>query len=253
MRFAAGADRVVTCDGQALAQRFLGDTIAANVLLMGFAWQRGLVPVSLAALDRAIELNGVAVAPIAWRSPWALAAGAAQAIEGLRNTTATSALDESLDALIARGRQHLAGYQNAAWAQRFEARVRAVRQRDVIRRRWRPELAGHAQRGAQPAQAHELQGRVRGRPPLQRRQLPRGSRSSSKATSSSNSAWPRLSCRGRRTDSRPSRFRLGAWMKPAMKWPRPRQAPARHSLRCVRPHGGTSAGALADHAVRCAA
>ena len=61
LRFAAGAERVETFDAQALAQDFLGDTIVANILVLGYAWQRGLVPVGLAALQRAIELNGVAV------------------------------------------------------------------------------------------------------------------------------------------------------------------------------------------------
>ena len=46
---------------QALAEAFMGDSIVSNILCLGFAWQRGLVPVGLAALLRAIELNGVAV------------------------------------------------------------------------------------------------------------------------------------------------------------------------------------------------
>ena len=48
-------------DAQRLAQEFVGDTIVANIVAMGYAWQRGLVPVGLAAMQRAIELNGVAV------------------------------------------------------------------------------------------------------------------------------------------------------------------------------------------------
>jgi indolepyruvate ferredoxin oxidoreductase len=65
MRHAAGPgahDAMRSCDAQALAQRFLGDTIGANILMLGFAWQLGLVPLSLVALMRAIELNNVAVA-----------------------------------------------------------------------------------------------------------------------------------------------------------------------------------------------
>lgn len=50
-----------SCDAQALATRFLGDTIGANILMLGFAWQLGLVPVSFGAMMRAIELNNVAV------------------------------------------------------------------------------------------------------------------------------------------------------------------------------------------------
>ena len=61
MQHAAGAERMKTCDAQALATRFLGDTIGANILMLGYAWQLGLVPVSHAAMMRAIELNNVAV------------------------------------------------------------------------------------------------------------------------------------------------------------------------------------------------
>ena len=61
MRYAAGDDRVTTCDGQRLAERMLGDSIGANLVMMGFAFQHGLVPVSVEALERAIELNGVAI------------------------------------------------------------------------------------------------------------------------------------------------------------------------------------------------
>lgn len=48
-------------DATRIATELLGDSIASNLFLLGFAWQRGLVPVSSAALEQAIELNGVAV------------------------------------------------------------------------------------------------------------------------------------------------------------------------------------------------
>lgn len=48
-------------DSTAIATALLGDSIGSNLFLLGFAWQRGLVPVSCEALEQAIELNGVAV------------------------------------------------------------------------------------------------------------------------------------------------------------------------------------------------
>jgi indolepyruvate ferredoxin oxidoreductase len=48
-------------DAQFLATRLLGDAIATNLFLLGYAWQKGWVPVSAASLDKAIELNGAAV------------------------------------------------------------------------------------------------------------------------------------------------------------------------------------------------
>jgi indolepyruvate ferredoxin oxidoreductase len=130
MRFVAGDDQVETFDAQTLAEDFLGDTVTANILAMGYAWQRGLVPLSLAALMKAIELNGVAVQ--ANQLAFSLGRMAAADPQGLQVAASTApAADESLEALIARGRAHLTGYQNAAWAQRFEDAVRRVAAREA--------------------------------------------------------------------------------------------------------------------------
>jgi indolepyruvate ferredoxin oxidoreductase len=133
LRFAAGDDRVETFDAQALAQDFLGDTVASNVVALGFAWQRGLVPVGLAALQRAIELNGVAVD--ANRLAFALgrlAAADPAACDRLREGHADEAPPpETLDAMIARQAAHLEAYQNAAWAARYRRLVDATRAREA--------------------------------------------------------------------------------------------------------------------------
>ena len=131
MRFVAGDDGVETFDAQSLAEDFLGDTLATNILAMGYAWQRGLVPLSLDSLMRAIELNGVAVAANQTAfSLGRLAAGNPEALDRMRNAGVVAELDESLDALIARAAAHLKGYQDEVWAWRFEERVRRVRRRE---------------------------------------------------------------------------------------------------------------------------
>jgi hypothetical protein len=58
---ATGARGVDYVDGTRLATALIGDAIATNLFMLGYAYQRGLVPLSLAALVRAIELNGVAI------------------------------------------------------------------------------------------------------------------------------------------------------------------------------------------------
>ena len=131
MRFVAGESQVETFDAQSLAEEFLGDTLAANIVATGYAWQRGLVPLSLEALMHAIELNGVAVAANqAAFSLGRLAAGDPAALDQLRaapmQVQAQQADERPLDVLLADARQHLTGYQNAAWAQRFENRIRAL-------------------------------------------------------------------------------------------------------------------------------
>jgi indolepyruvate ferredoxin oxidoreductase len=134
LKFAAGADRVETLDAQTLAETFLGDSIVANILALGYAWQRGLVPVSLQALMRAIELNAVAVEnnKLAF-SLGRLAAGNPQAIEALlagEDREEAPAL-EDIEALIARGMAHLAGYQSPAYAKQYEAFVRETMRREL--------------------------------------------------------------------------------------------------------------------------
>ena len=57
----------------------LGDAIGANMLLLGFAWQKGLIPLSREAIERAIELNGVAVALNQRGLPWGRRAAARSA------------------------------------------------------------------------------------------------------------------------------------------------------------------------------
>jgi indolepyruvate ferredoxin oxidoreductase len=132
LRFAAGAERVETLDAQALAEAFLGDSIVSNILALGYAWQRGLVPVSLAALLRAIELNGVAVDnnKLAFSLGRLAAAEPAAIAQLLQADLAQDAMPETLDALLARGVAHLTGYQNAAYAQRYADLVSSVRQRE---------------------------------------------------------------------------------------------------------------------------
>ncbi len=132
LQHAAGAERVQTFDAQALAQDFLGDTITANVVALGLAWQHGLVPVGLPALQRAIELNGVAVATnLLAFSLGRLAAAEGAALDAWRDGTADEAAPvEDLAALLQRGVAHLSGWQNAAWADRFRRRVQAVQQRE---------------------------------------------------------------------------------------------------------------------------
>jgi indolepyruvate ferredoxin oxidoreductase len=132
LRHAAGGDRVETLDAQALAEALLGDSILANVLMLGYAWQRGLLPVGLDAMRRAIELNGVAVdTNLLAFSLGRLEAGAPSALRQLLQEGGLDAPPaETLDGLIARGVAHLTAYQNAAYAARYADFVAQVRARE---------------------------------------------------------------------------------------------------------------------------
>jgi indolepyruvate ferredoxin oxidoreductase len=133
MRHAAGAERVFSADAQGIAQRLLGDTLPANIVMLGVAYQHGLVPVSEAALIRVIELNGVAVAMN--KAAFALgrlAVAAPDALDRLAGSGASTRAEPdegpaALDALIARREAFLTDYQDAALARRWRTLVERVR------------------------------------------------------------------------------------------------------------------------------
>jgi indolepyruvate ferredoxin oxidoreductase len=123
-----GADKLSTVAANDLANALLGDSIYANVLTLGFAWQKGLVPVSKAALSRAIELNGVAIEKNLQAFNWGRIAAADRAFlqQLLRRDTTVSGI-ESLDETIRRRADFLVGYQDNRLAQRFRDLVQRVR------------------------------------------------------------------------------------------------------------------------------
>jgi indolepyruvate ferredoxin oxidoreductase len=128
LAFAAGADRVETLDAQLLAEDFLGDSIVSNIVAMGYAWQRGLVPVGLTALRRAIELNGVAVENNlkAFSLGRLAAADPVACREMLHEPDPATLHADSVDELIERGVRHLTAYQDARYAERYRVLVAAT-------------------------------------------------------------------------------------------------------------------------------
>ncbi|MGJ7916976.1 indolepyruvate ferredoxin oxidoreductase family protein [Massilia sp. LXY-6] len=122
-------------DAHAAALHLLGDAIFANPLLLGFAWQRGWVPLAYDSLVRAIELNNVAVD----KNRRAFDYGrylAHHGVDSLGTTARDKAVPimlhrpESLDAIVARRTELLTAYQDAAYAQRYRDAVERVRVRE---------------------------------------------------------------------------------------------------------------------------
>jgi indolepyruvate ferredoxin oxidoreductase len=117
-----------------LALAALGDTIGANLLLVGIAAQRGLLPVGVAAIERAIVLNGVAV-PFnlkAFRLGRLFAVDPAR-VPGLAgmNRHHPPTLPPTFAAEVALLTAHLTAYQNAALAERYRALVDRVAAREA--------------------------------------------------------------------------------------------------------------------------
>src|SRR5690606_18405773 len=133
IRAAAGDSGCTFVPATELATALLGDALATNLFLVGLALQQGRLPVSLAALERAIELNGRAVA----MNKRALAWGrlAAVDLEAVRRAArlapcAADAGDDALDELVARRAALLTAYQSPRYAARYRALVARVAQRE---------------------------------------------------------------------------------------------------------------------------
>ena len=123
-------------DAQRLATALMGNSIATNLFLVGYAWQIGGLPLSSASIERAIELNGEAVKMNITAFRWGrLCAHDRAAVEKLvAPVTAPSGverLSSSLEEIIARRVEQLTRYQNAAYAERYRRLVEAVRKAEA--------------------------------------------------------------------------------------------------------------------------
>ena len=115
-------DRAAFFDATDLAAKLLGDAIYSNMLVLGAAWQKGLVPVSLAAIRAAIEMNGAAVAGNLRAfdiGRWAVAHPERAAEVTAEDDPKVLTLQEKIDFRANR----LAAYQDRAYADRFRALV----------------------------------------------------------------------------------------------------------------------------------
>ena len=114
-------------DATEIATKLLGDSIAANLFTLGFAWQKGLVPLSREAIEAAVKLNGVGVkmnlAAFDWGRRAAVDEQAVRAVIGAK----AEKKPETLDDIVARRVDFLTGYQNAAYAGTYRSFIDKVR------------------------------------------------------------------------------------------------------------------------------
>jgi len=126
---AVGAAALAVFDAEAVARQLVGDAMFANPVLLGFAWQQGWVPLRLESLQRAIELNAVALEKNLLAFEWGRRAAHDWArVQALLTPAQVIQFQPrvGLDALLRRRVEALTAYQDAAYAQRYEAVVRRV-------------------------------------------------------------------------------------------------------------------------------
>jgi len=117
-----GEDQVNRFDATGLSMGMLGDSIGTNMMMVGYAAQRGLLPVNVESIESAIEMNGVAVelnrkafnvGRIAAHDPAVLS----DLMDG--TDTDSAPLEDTLEAFIERRRQDLVAYQDEKYAQQY--------------------------------------------------------------------------------------------------------------------------------------
>jgi indolepyruvate ferredoxin oxidoreductase len=129
---AAGCEHVALVDATAIATAILGNAIAANMFMLGYAYQKGYVPLTAAAIEQAIVLNGEAVAMNRDAFSWGRrAAFGPDRVAGLTSQLAapmpSRKLSETLDEVIARRVAFLTDYQSLRYAARYRSWVERVR------------------------------------------------------------------------------------------------------------------------------
>jgi indolepyruvate ferredoxin oxidoreductase len=112
-----------------IAEGLFGNSIAANTLLVGYAWQKGLLPLTSASFEAAIEANGAAVALNKRAFAWGRRAAVDMpSVERTAGISEPEFVAETTDIMIERYTQELQDYQDARYAERYAALLQMVRQ-----------------------------------------------------------------------------------------------------------------------------
>ncbi len=133
IRKACGEDAVAAIEAGKIATALMGDAIATNMFMLGYAWQRGWVPLTEASLMKAIELNGVSVSFNQQSFAWGrLAASDFESVQREIKAASPAQVIEfkrspSLEDIISKRTTFLIGYQNAAYAKQYQSLIEQVR------------------------------------------------------------------------------------------------------------------------------
>jgi indolepyruvate ferredoxin oxidoreductase len=130
---AVGDEQAIFIDATRLATAIFGDSIASNMFMLGYAYQRGLIPVSGQSINEAIALNGATVKMNQDAFLWGRRA--AQDLATVENlvarkpdAAASTTVSLDLDDMVARRAKFLTDYQDSAYAKRYSDLVAGVRQ-----------------------------------------------------------------------------------------------------------------------------
>jgi indolepyruvate ferredoxin oxidoreductase len=135
----AGRDKTHFINASGIANALFGQSIAANMFMVGYAYQLGAIPLSAAAIEKAIELNGEAVqmnrAAFHWGRRAVVDPAAVETLAKPATSIASDArqLSESFEETVERRVKFLTDYQNAAYAARYRTLVERVKAAEIAR------------------------------------------------------------------------------------------------------------------------
>ena len=135
----AGADKTHFINAGGIASALFGQSIGANMFMVGYAYQLGAIPLSAEAIEKAIELNGEAVtmnrAAFHWGRRAVVDRAAVEKLAKPATAIASDArrLSESFEETVERRVKFLTAYQNAAYAARYRALVGKVKAAEAVR------------------------------------------------------------------------------------------------------------------------
>jgi indolepyruvate ferredoxin oxidoreductase len=128
---AAGGERSHFIDASKIASALFGNSIGANIFLVGHAYQFGTIPLSAEAIEQAITLNGEAVtmntAAFRWGRRAAIDFAAVEALARPKEIDPARQLSQSFDEMVSRRVAYLTAYQNSAYAARYRTLVEKVK------------------------------------------------------------------------------------------------------------------------------
>ncbi len=136
IRLSTGENSTHFVDATRIATKLLGDSIATNLFMLGYAIQKGQVPLSLSSIEQAIEINGVAVELNKQALLWGRrAAHDLPAVEKIVNPALETALKTDLAAtfeeIVEKRAKFLQEYQDNSYADRYIKFVRKVEKAEL--------------------------------------------------------------------------------------------------------------------------
>ena len=147
----AGARQVDRVDATRIATALVGDAIATNMFMLGYAWQKGRIPLSRGAIRRAIEINAVAVESNLSAFDWGRRTAADRDSVGRRAAPSVTVAPphgrEGLQSVVERRSTFLVDYQDEAYARRYRDLVERVQAAERSRAKGMRGLAESAARG----------------------------------------------------------------------------------------------------------